>query len=356
MLVMLGYLGLCLAYAVWVWSDEISDLIGDSAMYMLMARTLSPFYPHSDVLALAVHGTMYPPLFPIVIGLLGGSKLAAHLVPAFTLLAAIWCFYSWMRHEGLGRPVSAWLAAIFALMPGTYLLTLNIWTENPYLLLSFIAILALNCADDSAKPRPGLLWIAAVAVAVAALTRAAALPLLAAFIIHLLLRRPRHWLGLVLTRALPFVVWVAWSKLHQTGILCLVACLRRLLQLRFDAIYASVYMPLLLVWPFPAEATRLSYALIPVLLVETFSMVRALGTRQALIARMHPVSILGALTLAILPALLLTLHRFLEPLPQELAPSRLSRLGNRVQPISMISSDNGDHTTIFAALAEISSK
>jgi hypothetical protein len=178
-------------------------------------------------------------------------------------------------------------------------------------------------------------------------------------------------------------------------------------------------------------------------------MIRALGTRYQAITHMLPVPVLGALTLAVLPALFLTLHRFLEPLPQDLSGFRrtqlyysddrrlsmlavqtyaatlkvlkqidhlvpdgecifaikpaqvtlysnimsylpplssvqdkafdqaiarcryaylqvysspgynqplypLSRLGNRAQPVSVVSSGDGDSATIFAALAEIS--
>lgn len=377
-----GYICLCLVYFIWAWSDEISDLGGDSAMYMLIARHFSPFYPASLVLSTAVQGTVYPPLFPFLIGLLGGSMLAAHLLVAAALLASLPCLYAWLRREGLEPPASVWTVAIFALMPGTYFLALNIWTENLYLLLSLIAILAENHAGTSGNGRPTLRWIAAAAVAAATLTRAAALPLLAAFVIRLLVTRPRRWPWLVVASTAPFALWSAWGMLHRSGIsgylsqwsasyghhplaamaaqmslesrllafswlqawlgqheavpalsllclvtvvaiICLFGWLRRLTGLHFDAIYVALYALLLLVWPYPGEAGRLGYVLIPVLLVQGVLLLRFIESKLGKHVAHHlPALFLGAFTFAILPTLFLTTRRFSEPLPPGLEAGR----------------------------------
>lgn len=374
LLIVLGYGTLGLVYLCWVWSADIGDLFGDGSIYMLMARHFSPFYAHSEVLTEAVAGVTYPPLFPLLIGLLGGSMLAGHLLVAAALLASFWCLYQWLRDEGVGRIASACAVAVFALRPGTYFLALKIYTENPYLLFSLIAILAESRAD---KSRPALRWAAAAAVAAASLTRTAALPLLAAFILRMLLRRPRQWIGLVALSAVPFAAWAIWSLLHRAGIygyfdqlhgayhrdplaaltdqlkiesrriwvawlqtwlggdrssvvpaylivafgaLGLIACARRLLSLRFDAIYVAIYLVLLLLWPYPFEAERLSYVVVPVLMVQALSLLNFVPDRYA--ARPVTALIVGMLLLAVLPALFLTAHRFMDPLPPQLAGAR----------------------------------
>ncbi len=373
-LALVAYAILCLAYVAWGWADELTDLGGDSAMYMLMARHLSPFHPASTVIADAVRTSAYPPLFPLLIAWCGGSILAGHLVAIACLLATLPLLYVWLRSEGLNPPVGFCLTAVFALMPGTYLLALHVWTENPYLLFSIAALLTLRHAESASPGRPRTIWLAAAAVALATLTRAAALPLLAAFAAYLLLRRPQRWPWLVVAATAPFVLWslagrsqqagfsnylgqftgryaedAAGTLWHQIvgesrrlleawaqgwtglanlstplnhvavliGLICLAGWLLRLARLRFDALYVAFYLGLLLVWPFPAEAERLEYVLVPVLLAQgalllhTFGDVRGKAGASRLLA-----GGVGALGLLIIPSLILTMQRYFLPPPR----------------------------------------
>ncbi|MBV8063534.1 MAG: hypothetical protein JOY51_08060, partial [Nevskia sp.] len=116
-----SYAVLCLAYLLWGYADDLTDLGGDSAMYVLMARQLSPFHTASTVLTEAVRSAAYPPLFPLLIGLCGGGMLAGHLLAVACLLAALPVLFLWLRSEGLAAGSGLWLTAVFALMPGTYL-------------------------------------------------------------------------------------------------------------------------------------------------------------------------------------------------------------------------------------------
>lgn len=370
-----GFAVLALGYLVWVWSDQIAEFGGDSSMYMLMARHYSPFWPHSDALEQMVRGAVYPPLFPFLVGLLGGGMLGAHLLVWACLLMAFWCLYAWLRQEGLGQAQSAWATAVFALMPGTCFLAFNIWSENPYLLLSLVAILCERRAGLAGAAAPRL-RLAAAAIAAAGLTRAAALPLLSAYAVHLLLSRPRHWPWLLALAWTPPVLWVCWSKLHHSGAsgyfeqwmnvygqhpfaalatqlqtesrairdswmlawlgksdappamvypvlaaggICVVGCLWRLARLKFDAIYASLYLVQLLLWPFRAEAPRLSYVVIPVLLAQGLLLLRSNG---AVWARTFGHALLAVLSLIMLPGLFLTLNRFAARLPPSLEAAR----------------------------------
>lgn len=374
-----GFICLSVAYFVWGWSDDISDFQGDSSVYMLASRYFSPFWSSSPVFAEFTKNMAYPPLFPFVIGLMGGSMLAGHLVVIVSLLAAILCLYAWLRLEGIGAGTSGWACLVFALTPGTYLQALNIWTENPYLFLSLLAIVLEARAETAGRERPMLWWGASAAVAAATMVRAAALPLLIAYAIRVAIIRPYRWGLLILTSFMPLAIWVVWGKLHQpagigyaaqwaasyahdpigsllrqinteaglvfrswvqawlaqvsvaslyyfvlaAGCIGLLGCLRRLTALRLDGIYVVLYGALLLVWPFPAEARRLSYVLIPILLVQGLFALRSFGLRvNPAGGRLLPAVFAGALTIAILPSLILTLHRFNEPLMQDAEAAR----------------------------------
>ena len=374
-----AFVCLSVAYFIWGWSNDISDFQGDSSVYMLAARYFSPFWPSSPVFAEFAKNMAYPPLFPLLIGLLGGSLLAGHLLVIVTLLAGILCLYAWLRLEGLAAATSACACLVFALMPGTYLQALNIWTENPYLFLSLLAIVLETRAEMAGSNRPALRWGASIATAAAGLIRAAALPLMCAHTIRLAIIRPRHWGALITAIWAPFALWVTWGKFHRppglgyaaqwassyahdpigtmihqigteitlvlrswaqawladgsggslhyvilaAGATCGLGCLWRLAKLRFDALYVALYAILLLVWPFPAEARRLSYVLIPPLLVQGLLLLHGLGRKRRESGKaLFPALLLGALAVAILPSLILTLHRFNEPLLPELAAAR----------------------------------
>lgn len=361
----IGYLG-------WVWVDDLTELGGDSAMYMLMAHQLSPFHQASAVFAQAVQGSAYPPLFPLLIALGGGGMLAGHLVVALSLLGALLLLHRWLRDEGFGRFQAAALTGAFALMPGTYLLSLSIWSENPCLLLSLAAIAAVHRAERR-PDQTWLPWLAAAAVALATLTRVAALPLLGAFALHLLLRRPKRWPPLLAAAALPFVAWAVLSHTHQSGfsqylaqfsdayggisaiagrtamealrlndawqqawigktvsggalhgpvgvlgLLCLAGCLWRLRRLRFDAVYVVLYAALLLAWPYPAEAERLGYAVVPVLLVQGLMLIRAISSLLCDRRQLLGWAWLAATTLLLLPALLTSWQFYRQPVPDGL--------------------------------------
>jgi hypothetical protein len=405
-LLTIGYACLCAGYLAWVWSHDITDLGGDSAMYVLLGRHFSPFFAPSPVLETMVRGTAYPPLFPFLIGLSGGGLLAGHLLAAASLLGALPCLAGWLRAEGVKLSVSAWTATLFALMPATYFLTLNIWTENTYLLFCLVAILAEQRASAPDDRRSHWWWTAAAAVAAATLTRSAALPLLAAFLLRLLLVRPGRWPVFAALSCAPFAIQAGWSWMHQSGVsnylaqwsgsysghamdqlwaqlrqesylagvswirawlgqdlvrtpalhvlagigvVCLLGWLRRLRQLRFDALYTLLYAMLLLAWPFPAEAARLSYVLIPVLL--------ASGVLLFQEARHPPlwhgaIVLLGALSIIALPTLLITAQRFMEPLPENLEPARhLEEYYGDNRPLAMF--DAEEFTATLQGLRDI---
>ena len=369
---LLVFAALGAAYLCWGWADDLTDFGGDSAAYMLQARLLSPFTAASGVLHEAVRATPFPPLFPLLIGLLGGGFLAGHLVVIASLLGALACLWCWLRGEGMGEWPAAALVVVFALMPGTYFQALNIMSENSYLALSLCCIVLERYAAARGADGARLWWWIAAVVAAATLVRTAAVPLLGALAIRLVILRPRRWPWMILCAALPLALWLLWGAHAGTGIavysaqagpmysgdaaarllaqlgaelrgleigwledwlgegrasapalvtfliaaICCAGWLRRLAALRFDAIYVGLYLALLLVWPFPDAAQRLSYVIVPVLLAQGGLLVQALAGARAGSQKLAAALACGC-ALVLLPSLLLTVQRFTMPIPHE---------------------------------------
>lgn len=375
-----GYAALWTGYAVWVWSTDISYLGGDSAGYLLAAQAYSPWSESSPLLQAYARQIIYPPLFPALLAAAGGGSIpAAHLVVAGCLLLALIPLYGWLRSEGLYSAGAASAALIFAALPGTLLVTLDVWTENLYLLLSLGAVLAGARAHDN-KASPAW-WFLAAFVALATLTRVAAVPLLAAFWVYALQQRPRRLLLLLSASTLPFVVWILAVRNSQTGIsgytqqlqeryaaslfevlakqvsseasalieswrfawllesaspvlvalvfifgaTCLTGAVWRLWQRRFDGLYGAFYALLLLGWPHPEEALRYSYVLYPLWIGQGMLLVANLPWRRTSAAARGaaPVVLVAAgLALALAPSLAFMAGRFLEPVPPGLETAR----------------------------------
>lgn len=366
-LLVIAFLLLSCTYLRWTWCIDVTEAGGDSAGYVLAAQYFSPFWEPSSLLKDYGHSLFYPPLFPILIGLLGGTPLAGHIVVAVSLLAAVLALYAWLNTERLNTYVSAAAAIAFALLPGTYFQALNIWTENAYLFTSLLAIWLVTKAEVDTPNRMVCYYGAATAIAAATLIRVAALPLLAAFLLYLLIKRPRGLWRVVLLATLPFLIWVLWSGVNQVGvggytsqwvhlysgdfwarlsrqvhveaavlryawlnywlsegtnaalsmavqilgILALIAWVLRLYQRHFDALYVLVYLVQLFAWPHPEEAQRYGSVLVPVLLSYSIFAANYAGRRLRETWGMRATALTAFLFyLLLVPTLILTVDRF----------------------------------------------
>jgi hypothetical protein len=371
-----SFLSLAVIYYALGWSHELSSAGGDSAGYLLAAQYFSPYQPASPILIEYSKQIIYPPLFPWILALAGGgeSTLVAHLVVMTFLLLAVLVLFFWLRYESLSVWQSAAISLIFALKPTTYLLSLDIWTEDAYIFFSLLAILGVCIATR--KDMPKWFWLAAFAVACATLVRAAALSILLAFWFFLAMRRPKNYLYLTAVSALPFVLWTiisvftqvglsgythSWLKvylaapfftllLHQLhtgslalfsawqfgwlggsqppvlvfvvtafGAICLAGWLYRLRYLKFDAIYVAIYLAMVFAWPNP-EPLRYFYVLTPVLIAQGFLLV--VGLSQSGLRMGNPamvqVVLSAVLMLTALPSLVINGRYFLQEVPPEI--------------------------------------
>jgi hypothetical protein len=366
-------------YITFCGSSHIYDLGGDASGYILAAQHFSPFQAATPTLHVYSKEIIYPPLFPLIIGAFGGSPLAGHLVVTASLLGSFVLLYRWLTTENLGRLRPAVIVLVLALMPITYLTALNIWTENVYLMFSMLAIFAVASAEKRVGERHYYWWLAAMAVALATLTRVAALPLLVAFCLYLLVRRPPGYFRLLAAAAAPFCIWAIvaktmqaglggytaqWSVLYANdairiffqslldwtraatlawqgglagdgagaalftiagivGLAGLIAWVDRLYRFKFDALYLLCYMAMLLAWPHPEEASRYGYVAVPLLLAYPVLLLDRLSAKLKNRAPSAASAVfLGICALMVIPSLVINGMRYNRPVQEEFKDGR----------------------------------
>lgn len=362
-----------ISYYVWTWSHGLGDFLGgDNAVYLLTAQHFSPWSSASEVAAYFSAHSQYPPLYPFVLAIFGGaeSMLAAHFITTTILLCAFIFYYIWVRQIGMSVPLAAATVLLFALLPCTYFQALAVLSENLFLLLLLAALVAVEAYESSR--RDAWLLVAAVCVAGAVLTRSAGLSLVAVFVLYLWLRRPARFWTFALVAVLPFVLWQvshragsgylhslveiygsdpsghfydllkaeaqmlwhAWAS-NFTSIsigkpvmgfvlaVCLIGTMHRVYRRTFDGLFTVAYLLLILVWPFPAEAPRLLYVVTPILLAHGLMLLLPLSKmRSGSIMAGAPMALLAAMLLLVAPGLLLTIKRYMQPMPADLEAFR----------------------------------
>lgn len=358
------------AYVAWAWSSVLGGFGGDNAIYLLSAQYLSPFSDHSAVSAAFFKSGPYPPLYPLVLAMTGGgqSLLSAHLVTATCLIVALYLLYRWQRALALSRAEATAISALIAMVPGVYLQSLEILSENLYLCLTLLALFSYERANTSSGNR----WLAVTALAVASamLTRTAGVALLAAFVVHLLSKKRSKAIIFAIIALFPPLLWhllgnhssyagsfmrvyahdpvgsvvahigdqmralgYGWvgnfssSRSLGTSIpalliggVALAGLLVRLREWKFDAVYVAFYLLILLVWPFPGEAERFMVVILPILFVHGFLLLRRVR-RAPLFGAQRPVAdllFLAVISIIVLPQLVLTASRFAQSVPEQL--------------------------------------
>jgi hypothetical protein len=218
-------------------------------------------------------------------------------------------------------------------------------------------------AQSERSARPAILYAAALAVAVACLTRTIGISLFAPLIAVLLRRRPRVALLTLLIALLPMFEWHALhysahsyavevlgamfssnamhSLLQQlagelpalrggfadnflvtpelvplTDVLalaCIAAAALRVASLRADALYLAAYFGIILIWPYSEEARRFLWPVLPLLLAQPLLLARASGesSKDAWVRRQLPAATIAtAILIASLPAIAEGAERF----------------------------------------------
>jgi Zn-dependent membrane protease YugP len=320
----LVYLGgailLCLLFSGIIYFSYQNSYAGfkwDDAYYLLMADLFSPYLNEVPTTVAIIAGQRnYPPIYPLFIALFGGGSASigtAHLATSTALVVGFVAFYIWLVKQPL-NPIAALLLTIVAVLsPMTLLHFQTLWSEHLYLALSISALLCLQLTGRDSK-----YWLLAGAlVALASLTRTVGVTLIAAFVLHAVIRNPPRRNLLILTVSLPFIaerflntllsisghsyeghllslslpgIWTAlsqspasfhaaWTEAFsfQPGLpitilaytvlaFSVMELVHRLREKRIDAFYLFLYLIVVVLWPFSNHAFRFIYPVFFILL------------------------------------------------------------------------------------------
>lgn len=184
----------------------------DSVSYVVMAQVLSPWRDASEAVASAfAREAFYPPLFPLLLGLVGAGHdlLVAHVVTALVLGASLVPAYllagRWLGHKG---PAAA-VAGALVLLPAFWIAARGILSEPLFCLVLLALFLAL---EERGAPRS--MWLIAGLMCALVLTRTAGIGMLAGYVAWVLLagRRaagPLRLLAPVAAAGLAYAAWIA---------------------------------------------------------------------------------------------------------------------------------------------------
>ncbi len=310
---------LTLAFYIFVsLKDTLHGISTDAAVYVLMADYYSPYRPHEFTFAGHLFETYaYPPLYPMVLGLLGGgtvSPVANYAIGSVFLAVSMILIFVWVARRGANFAMAAVTTAVIALSPAALFVALGVFSEPLYLALSFGAFVTLT-----ARPPDARHWhTAALLFGLSAVTRSVGIFAVASFVLYWFLQtRGRRFRGApVIALALP-ACWTAvkWSQgwkasyigsMFEEGaggaltdtieqipvnlealwyhlvrsfdllggshvaaalvpLLALAAFtfIRRLRAGELDALYVAIYVAVIVVWPYPNHMRRFLLMILP---------------------------------------------------------------------------------------------
>ncbi len=325
LLLSLGFLVVSIFYYWLHWSSAIPVLGGDHAAYLLMADHFSPWGGRdAEVILSALDFIYFPPLYPLILGILGATSShleLAHAVTITFLIMAMFMYFLLAYGLTQSRLQSFALVSIFALMPTTFLQSFGILSEPLYLFLSLVVLWLLQPADIPTSR----LYAAAFVIGLATITRTAGIALVISFAIYLLLHARKQWLHLVLLSLIPLLgwnitkwlldypgsyiwimesilekktlsyvlldkpinelhgLWVGWiTSIDHTPVLgamiigsilvaiCLAGALHRVWTKEYDGWYIIIYLGILVVWPSTPDARRFLFVVVPIMLAQGF--------------------------------------------------------------------------------------
>lgn len=166
------------ACALFVWQPTLATFADDSVSYLVMAQVFSPWQPASAAVAAAfAREAFYPPLFPLILALAGAAHHMAwaHAFTALLLAASVPLVYAlgvrWLED----RRAAAAVALCVVLLPSLWVNAKGILSEPLFCLL----LLTTLCAVDATDKQRSMIWLLGPLMVAMALTRTAALPMIA---------------------------------------------------------------------------------------------------------------------------------------------------------------------------------
>jgi hypothetical protein len=349
------------------WQGQIASFADDSASYLTLAHYFSP--SGSPIVSeWAGYHSNFPPLLPLLLAFTGGVHnlhIAYALVAMFAAAGAA-LFYRYAALD-LGERGGLLAAVLFLLTTTAWITLKGVLSETLYLFALMASLVYYETRIRGREPRTYEWFLFGLLLACAALSRAIGILLLAAYVLHLLVRAwkdrrlvARAWLPAVVVLVLaglwyalrpkapvdmygmaaqwvagwwmadPFemgrgattLIFSGWIRSFMAdhdvtlgakivfgavGLLALAEAIERAWRNRLDGWFVLLTLDVIFVWTFTPETTRrLLYPLVPLMILFAISLVRRLLARSPLHdrRRLLAVSAIVALpVLLVLPAL-----------------------------------------------------
>ncbi len=215
-LITLGFAAACAAF---VWQPTLTTFADDSVSYLVMAQVFSPWQAASPAVTAAfAREAFYPPLFPLLLAFAGAAHHTAwaHALTALLLAAAIPLVYV-LGARWLGdRRAAAAVALCVALLPSLWINAKGILSEPLFCLL----LLATFCVADTSEKETKRIWPLGLLMAAMALTRTAALPMIAVYALWAGTRRgasPASKLKAVAPAFVAMAAYAVWVLLRPAA-------------------------------------------------------------------------------------------------------------------------------------------
>ena len=409
---LLLFVGLAAFLYFLCWNGVAAGFLSDDAIYLLMADSFRGARTglSQGLIDYVMRQSLFPPLYPLLLAAFGADSselLRAHLVTTTTLIAGLAMYAIWVESQIRDRVGAIGLALVFALLPGTLIHSLDIYSEFPYLFLTLVACWLAGRTPGAAR----VSVVLGVCVGLAVATRSAGLSLALALGIWLLRQRGSRILCFVLALA-PALLWSAykqwaygnhegygalWSALWlqfvqhpgyvwtylqpQFGTLwqgvlanfdlwqsrttaCVVAAvllaamvswIRRLVAWRFDAWYVLIGAAMIIVYPYPGTFPRLVLPLLPIVLFYAYAEIRV-GLGRAVEIGGKPIVAYGLLAIMltiVAPSLFFLSDRMLEPSAPLPADWKHTRYWLRPWRIDDVRKDVAFRANLVEALREV---
>ncbi len=168
------------------WNNSLASFADDSVSYLVMAQYFSPYHAVSPAIAGAYAGeTNYPPIFPIVLAIFGGSHdfAIAHLVVVACLSATLLASYFYLRRAIESAVPALGAVLLFATMPVVWMNIQGILSEGLFLLLVLFFLLVYDRWQPVLKADLRRVIVLGVLLAVVVLTRNVGVALIGAYVI-----------------------------------------------------------------------------------------------------------------------------------------------------------------------------
>ena len=375
-------------------NDRTTFTFSDSVDYMFMADFYRGIIYGGDVDSTRAFYriTRFPPLFPALLGALGGGSGHQHLASVISNLIAVggvFAVWLWVKRDFESAATGSAVAIAIVLYPSHFLLNLSPVSE-PLAILLICCVFALLVRPQLTVER---LLLISLLVGIAPLARGALLPLPLAFLLWLAISgrfSGRQMVTPAIISFTPFLLWtiyryllgseqysahlnaeqfssssVVWPDAIWTQpvalfrsfesawigpkdsivvLLCTAAisvtaiagCCIRVYRNRIDAWFLIGYIILILVWPFPGEFSRFLVVAYPVILVSSITFLDALQGRLFRFTRPYlRLVIFAAIGFASAPVLALFMHRAALPIEIEL-------LGDKREPPFFLAASDAD--------------